>query len=345
VAVREHAPEAMTHAKSPSLRTPARWALVLAFALVYLSWGTTYLAIKEGVKTLPPALFGGTRVATAGLLLLGYLLLRGEPLRLPRRDFLVTAAAGLCLFVGGNGLVTFAETTVPSGMTSVLVATTPLWIAVAEALWPRGERLTARGWAGVLIGLAGVLVLLAPELPAVAEVRDAGPLLVLGSASCWALGSVLLRHGRRGGSHLASAAYQMAIGGGGLALVGLLGGEAGELASEQFTPAAVFSFFYLLVVSSLVGFLAYNWLLHHVSAPLAGTYAYVNPAVAVVVGWLLGGEAITGWIVGGLGIILAGVALVRTGAGGKRTGKETPRAAPVRERFPTPLPDGRGARR
>ena len=118
---------------SPSRRPPA-WAIPLAFAVVYTVWGTTYLAIKAGVRTLPPALFGGTRVAAAGLVLLAYLALRGEPLRLARRDLAVTVVAGLFLFLGGNGLITVGQKTVDSGAASILVATTPLWIALAEAL-------------------------------------------------------------------------------------------------------------------------------------------------------------------------------------------------------------------
>ncbi len=292
---------------------PAAWKIVLAFGLVYVAWSTTYLAIKEGVKTLPPALFAGTRLASAGLLLLGYLVLRREPLRLSRRDLLATIIAGVCLFVGGNGLITVAETTVDSGMASVLVATTPVWIALAECLWPWGERLSLRGWLGVLIGLAGVLVLLVPKL---SDPRlffhDTGPLLVLGSAGSWAIGSLVLRYGRRGGSHLTSASYQMIVGGMMLSVIGWLRGEAKSLTAESFTFGGVFSFFYLLVVGSLIGFLAYSWLLQHVSATQAGTYAYVNPALAVLVGWLFG-EEVTIWVAAGLVVILGGVALVRGG--------------------------------
>src|SRR5207237_252487 len=138
-------------------------------------------------------------------------------------------------------------------------------------------------------------VLLAPRLRDPADfLRDAGPLLVLGSAASWALGSVLLRHRRLAAPHLTTAAYQMILGGGSMALIGLLTGEASRLSAEQFTPTAVYAFFHLLVVGSLVGFVTYNWLLGHVSAALVGTYAYVNPMVAILVGWLLNGEAITG---------------------------------------------------
>src|SRR5262245_2797136 len=141
-------------AKPSSPHRPAASAVALAFALLYLSWGTTYLAIKEGVRDLPPALFGGVRVCLAGVLLAAYPALRGEPLRLPRRELLWTGLGGLLLFVGGNGMITAAEKTVPSGVASVLVATTPLLMALLETLWPRGERLSARGWLGLLVGLA-----------------------------------------------------------------------------------------------------------------------------------------------------------------------------------------------
>ena len=300
-------------------RRPAAWAVGLAFALVYTSWGTTYLANKEGVRALPPALFGGTRICLAGLVLLSFLALRGEPLRLARRDLFWAALAGLLLFFCGTGLISVAlrhiDRSEASILASILVATTPLWTALLETCWPGGDRLRGRGWAGLLLGLAGVLILLGPKLRDPASLlRNAGPLLVLGSAFSWSVGSVLLRHRRVRGSHLASAAYQMSIGGGVLTLAGLALGEARQLTPESFTPASVYSFFHLLVFGSLIGFLSYNWLLGHVSAPLASTYAYVNPLIAILVGWLVGGEEPTAWALAGLVVILAGVALVRGGA-------------------------------
>jgi len=299
---------------SPFARPPARWSVVLAFALVYLSWGTTYLAIKKGVESFPPALFGGSRVALAGLILLLFMRLRGRSLRLPRSDFLCVAVMGVLFFVGGNGLITYAEKSVTSGMASVLAATSPLWMAVLEILWPWGEKLRLRGWAGLVVGLGGVLILLAERLHAPSDFwRDTGALLVIGSALSWAVGSFLVRHRRLRADHLTVAAYQMFIGGGCLFLIGLLIGEAGQLQREQFTPTAVYSFFHLLVFGSLIGFVAYNWLLGHVSVALVGTYAYVNPVVAILAGWLINNEAITLWIVSGMAVILAGVALVRGG--------------------------------
>ncbi len=299
---------------NPGLPRPSPWALVLAFALIYLSWGTTYLAILIGVRDehLPPALFGGVRVGTAGLLLFGYSAWQGHRLRLGRRDLRVTAGAGVLLFVCGNGLITWAEETVDSGVAAVLAATTPLWIGLLAYLWPKGERLTRRGWFGLALGLGGVLVLLAPRLshPA-AFVHDFGPLLVLGSAASWGLGALVIRHHPPAGDHLAIAAYQMMIGGAALALVGILLGEPARL-PDHVTPGAAGAFLYLLVVGSLIGFVAFNWLLRHVKASQVSTYAYVNPIVAVVIGWAAG-EALTPWVVGGIGVILTGVFLVRGG--------------------------------
>jgi drug/metabolite transporter (DMT)-like permease len=297
-----------------SLHRPARWALLLAFGALYLSWGTTFLAIKKGVEAFPPCLFSGSRIALAGLILFAYLGLRGRSLRLPRREIGWMALIGGLLFVGGNGMLTAGEKSVPSGAASVLVAATPLWLAVLELLWPQGDRLTARGWLGLIAGLTGVLVLLTPKLhdPATLS-HDAGLWLILGSPIAWSIGSLIVRHRRSPADHLTAAAFQMVLGGVGLLFLGVVLGESAAVERQAFTLAAVYSFFHLLVFGSLIGFVAYNWLLGHVSATLASTYAYVTPALAILAGWALGGESITGWVVGGLAIILTGVALVRYG--------------------------------
>ena len=293
---------------------PSKWALALAFGLVYVCWGTTYLAMKKGVREehLPPALFGGVRVTIAGLLLLSCQLARGERVRLAVHDRLPIVLSALLLFVGGNGLINVAGQTLDSGVCAVLAATTPLWIGLFEMFWPAGERLSGRGWLGLVIGLAGVLVLCVPLLDRSSRLElDIGYLIVLGSATCWALGSLVSRHCPVSCPHLTGAAYQMILGGGSLALVGVLCGEIQRLPA-QITPRAAEAFLWLLVVGSLLGFVAFNWLLAHVSASHVGTYAYVNPAIAVVLG-VLDGEPLTAWLLGGIVIILIGVALVRTG--------------------------------
>ncbi len=304
---------------------PSPWAIALAFALVYLSWGTTYLAIRVGVHEhhLPPALFTGSRVGAAGWLVLAYLGLRGEPLRLPGREFVWIAVSGCLLFVAGNGLVAVAMDSVHSGTAAVLVATTPLWMALLETFWPGGERLSGRGWLGLAVGLGGVMVLLAPTLQDPGQaLRDTGPILLLGSSIAWAVASLLLRYRRRTGPPLAAAAYQMALGGTSLAFLGLALGDGERLTVRHLTPGAVGAFVYLLVVGSLVGFVAFNWLLVHVRATLVGTYAYVNPLVAILVGILWGDGELTGWVIGGVLTILAGVALVRS-SGVPRQGRKT----------------------
>jgi drug/metabolite transporter (DMT)-like permease len=293
---------------------PANWSIVLAFALVYISWGTTYLAINEGVKALPPALFSGVRIVLAGLILLGFLWWRGERLRLEGWEWLWAAVLGGLFFAVGSYCCALGQKTVSSGTASVLVATVPLWLGLLEMLWPQGERLTLRGWSGLVLGLGGIVLLPAPR----ADGNGGhslywGPLLVLVSAFAWAFGSLILRHRRRGGAGLLEVAYQMVIGGGVLTVLGLALGETRELTPSSFTPASVWAFFHLLIFGSLVGYLAYTWLLGHVSATLAGTYAYVNPLVAILIGWLLGGDELTGWIIGGMVVILAGVTLVRSG--------------------------------
>lgn len=319
--------------------TPPLWQIALAFATMYVTWGTTYLAIKYGVRdeALPPFLFGGFRILAAGLLLSAWLVLRGR-WTWPRADELpgMIGVAAL-LFVAGNGLITVAEITVDSGAAAVLAATTPLWMGLFGMLLVGSEKLTVRGWLGLLIGLGGVLVLLSPRLsdPA-AFFRDAGPFLVLGSAASWALGSLLLRRQVHRGDHFVVAAQQMLLGGIGLILLGLAVGETRDLPAT-ITPGAIGAFLYLLVVGSLFGFVAFNWLLVHVSPSKVGTYAYVNPAVAVLVGWAFG-EDITWPILAGIAIILLGVFLIRRGDKPVRVPLTDAPARPLEESCPVLLP-------
>ncbi len=299
-------------------RSPSPWALALGFAVIYTTWGTTYMAIKLGVRDehLPPLLFGGARIFLGGLLLWCYQWLRGAELHIPARDVLRLWGIGLSFFVAGNGFIGYGQKTVDSSLAAVLVASTPLWIGLFATLWPHGERLTPRGWIGLIIGLLGVVVLLAPGLiTADLAVRPGGVACVLASAMSWAFGSVALRHVRLPQPHLTVAACQMLMGGASMLLAGASIGEIGALPQEV-TTGAILVFCYLLVVGSLGGFIAYNWLLGHVSAAKVGTYAYVNPLVAVLIGWSFG-ETVSWLLFAGMGVILFGVFLVR---GGERHG-------------------------
>ncbi len=295
--------------ESPTSR-PSAWAFVAAFTAVYLAYGLNYLAIEEGVKTLPPFLFAGAHVTLAGSLMFGWLLLTRQPIGLAWPNLAWAVAGGVIVFVGGTGLVTMAETTVPSDAASVLRSTTPVWVAVLEWLRPKGERLTGPAWAGLVLAVGGVLVMVVPKLESAKHLSaELGPLLVLASALSWAVGAIVLRHHRPCPSNALATAYQMTAGGLGMALLGLALGEARDFRLTDLTRDAVLAFCFLLFVHSLLGFSSLNWLLKHVSAPLATTKFYVSPLVAVLAGWLVLGEQLTPRMVEGMGLILAGVAL------------------------------------
>jgi drug/metabolite transporter (DMT)-like permease len=322
---------------------PAAWAVVLALALVYLTWGTTYLAIKVGVEAFPPALFGGTRILLAGVLLLGFLALRGQSLRISMRELRSLVLVSLFMFVGGNFLISLAEQlTHESGEAAVLVATTPLWMALLEMLLPRGDRLTWKGWLGLALGLVGVGVMMKPPHDATELFVNPGRFLVLGSSFCWAVGSFLLRHRRRGAAgRLTVGAYQMILGGAAMCLLGLSLGELNAVTPEKFTLPAVLAYCHLLIFGSLVGFLAYLWLLDHVPAALAGSYAYVNPVVALLVAWGWGQETIGVQMLLGVAIILGSVFLVRSGTALRVAPAEKTEEASQNDHRTLPLPKQR----
>jgi len=291
-------------------RRPPAWAFVLAFSVVYLAYGLNYLAIREGVKTLPPFLFAGSHVTLAGLLVFIWLLLRREPLGLEWRNFLWAAAGGVVVFIGGTGLVTMAERQVHSGVASILRSTTPVWVAVLEWLRPKGERLNAAAWGGFLLAIGGVLLLVLPKIESAQSFsQDVGPLLVLASALSWAVGAIILRHHRPCPSNLLATAYQMTLGGIVMVLLGLALGEGPQFRPAELTRDALFAFLFLLLVHSLIGFSALNWLLQHVPASLATTKFYVSPAIAVLAGFLVAGDHITPGMIGAMALILGGVAL------------------------------------
>jgi len=297
-----------------ALRQPAPWALLLGFTVLYVSWGTTYLPTRIAIhdEKMPPLLFGGIRIFCAGMVLLFYQIGRGAKVGLTGAEFGKILLASVLLFVFGNGLLNVANETVPSAVCAILAATTPLWIGLFAMLWPRGERLTRRGWLGLLLGLAGVVLLLIPELSNPATfVENIGVVFMLGSAVSWSIGALFLRHVRVRTAHLTTAAYQMIFGGAGSTLLGVLLDEPSRW-PDQLSTRVIQTFFYLLLIGSLAGFVAFNWLLGHVAAAKVGTYAYVNPVIAIVVGWAAG-EEITGLIMLGICVILLGVFLVRSG--------------------------------
>ena len=284
------------------------WKVLGALCLLYLCWSTTYLAIRIGVKDLPPFLFAGTRVTLASLCLLGVLALVGgwRAASMTWRDLAWTAVVGIFLFVGGNGLVTLAQKSIESGLAALLIATTPLWMAILEGVWPGGERLHVAGWLGLGLGMTGVALLARGQ-----QGEATGMALVLCSACAWGVGSFIQRRSKPQGSPYLHAGWQMAFGGIASTLIGLGLGETSQLTAESITLRAVGAFFYLLVIGSLVGFVAYIWLLKHVGTALAGTYAYVNPVLSVILGALVEGEQVTWSMLAAGPLVLSSVALVR----------------------------------
>ena len=286
-----------------------RFLIGLNFAAVYTLWGSTYLAIRYGLADLPPALMAGTRFSIAGALLLAFLLWRREPLP-PRSLWWPIAVTGLLLLFGGNFLVTWAELTVPSGMAAVIVANLPFFVAALEAMRKDGERLSAGGVLGLFIGFCGLLVLMWPKLHAggrhgLYDFR--GEFALLAANLCWAAGSIYARRRIRGIAPLMGVALEMLVAGVTLTAAGL---AAGEAARYHFTARAAVAVGWLVVAGSLCGYSSYIWLLHHVPPAKVSTYAYVNPIIAVVLGWLLLGEPLDARIAIGTGIILGGVAVV-----------------------------------
>lgn len=283
-----------------------RSAIWLAFATVYLVWGSTYLAIRVGVQDLPPFLFAGVRFLIAGALMAVYCQLRGigwpsDPQ--DRRRILITA---VLMLVGGNGLVTWAEQWVPSNQAALIVATSALWMAGLGSLGRRGE--AVNGWTrvGLLVGFAGVALLVAEGLG-----EDTAPWLAYGalvlSPLLWALGSI---YARRDATHchpMMTVTLQMLVTGVIQTSVGLLLGEA---ARWQWTADSLWALAYLVVFGSCIAYAAYYWLVHQVTPSQLGTYAYVNPAVAVLLGWLLLGEGLNAAQLAGTVVILLAVIVV-----------------------------------
>ncbi len=294
--------------------TPPTWQLAVAFAILYIVWGTTYLAIQIGVldEQMPPLLFGGTRICCAGLILLVFQFIRGQQLRFSAKDAVGMFASSLLMLVVGNGLISIALQTVKSGESAVLAATTTLWIALFGMTFAGGDRLRPLGWLGLLVGLAGVVVLQLPKLAeqGVGFARNIGPWLTLISAASWGIGTVLVRHTTIRLPRLSSMGWQMSLAGAVMVGAGFLYGES---IPARVSGRAIGAFLYLLIVGSLIAFVAFHWLLEYVSAPKVGTYAYVNPLVAVLLGAWLHDEPISRALIGGMTLILAGVFLVRGG--------------------------------
>ncbi|MBB5318654.1 EamA family transporter [Tunturibacter empetritectus] len=288
------------------------WKTLLAFAIIYFVWGSTFLAIRIGVHEVPPFLFAAMRFIVAGLVLFGWMIAKGE--RLPdRRQWGSISLIALLIFVFDYGLLFWAEQRVPSGIAAVMMATIPVFMALSEIVFLRTQRLTVRLAFALLIGVGGVAVLMSHSLNlggAAIETTGAAALIV-GSLS-WAVASVLSRVLPLPELKVMSSGAQMLTGGLLLAVVAAGLGEFRGFHPGSVSRGAWFALLYLIVAGSIVGFTAYVWLIHHESPTKVGTYAYVNPVVAVVLGYFLGGEGLGLRTVLGTAFVLVSVVLITT---------------------------------
>jgi drug/metabolite transporter (DMT)-like permease len=291
---------------------PPTWKTLLAFAIIYFVWGSTFLAIRIGVREVPPFLLAALRFLIAGLILYLWMLAQGE--RSPSiRQWMSVFLLALLIFVFDYGLLFWAEQRVPSGIAAVMMATIPVFIALAEIIFLRTQQLTLRLSVALLIGIGGVAVLMSRSLNlGGAPVDRAGAVALIFAAISWSISSTLTRKLPLPASKVMSSGAQMLAGG---ILLTLAAATLGEF--RNFHPAAVsraawLALLYLIVAGSILGFTAYVWLIHHQSPTKVGTYAYVNPVVAVLLGYFFGGEALGVRTVLGTLFVLVSVVVITT---------------------------------
>jgi drug/metabolite transporter (DMT)-like permease len=268
------------------------WKILLAFAIIYFVWGTTYLAIRVGVHEVPPFLLAAIRFLIAGGVLYGWMIAQGEHSPSARQWMSVSAIAFL-IFVLDYGLLFWAEEKVPSGIAAVMMATIPVFMALSEIIFLRTQKPTVRLTLALLIGVGGVAVLMSRSLNlGGAPIDKTGALALIVASISWSLASVLTRKLTLPPSKVMSSGAQMLAGGVFLALTAAALGEFRSFHPSTVSRGAWFALLYLIVAGSIIGYTAYVWLLHYESPTKVGTYAYVNPVVAVLVGYFLGGETL-----------------------------------------------------
>jgi drug/metabolite transporter (DMT)-like permease len=329
-------------------REAPAWQVWAALWTVYIVWGSTYLAIRIAVETLPPMLQGGVRFLVAGLVMYTFLLLRRgrAEVSVSARELGAAALVGAALLVGGNGVVAIAEQEVPSARAALIIASVPLWVVVLRFL--TGEAVSRVTLGGVVVGFGGVALLVASGTAG--EVAGWAQLLMIVASVSWATGSFFSQHLPLPANPFVSTALQMLCAGALLLVASVVSGEAFSAQPASFSVRSLGALGYLVVAGSLGAFSAYTWLLQHAPISKVATYAYVNPVVAVFLGWLILAERITPVIVIAAAIIVASVASIvrqehagrrgRRGAAGSRIEPEPPPEASAPEATPA-----RGARR
>lgn len=306
---------------SGSAHAPRKPAIVAAFAALYLIWGSTYLAIRLAIESIPPLLMAGTRFFLAGLIMYGIALWHGAP-KSSLAEWRTAFVVGTCLLFFGNGGVTVAEQWVATGLASLLVATVPIYIALLVWLSRSSPRPSALVLTGLAGGFVGVGILVGPVLssppPAGHGYPGLGMLILLFGSLVWSIGSLYSRHARASAPPFLSSAQTMLCGGGLMFLAGLISGEGKDFHPEKMTALSFGAFVYLVLIGAVIGYTAYIWLLRHCDPAKVATYAYVNPVVAVLLGVLFAGETMTGRTALAATIIVGSVALVITAQQSKK---------------------------
>jgi drug/metabolite transporter (DMT)-like permease len=291
---------------------PRAWKVLLAFAIIYFVWGSTFLAIRIGVQEVPPFLLAGMRFVIAGFVLFAWMRAKGTAFP-TRREWRSVGLLAVLFFVLDYGLVFWAEVRVPSGITAVMMAMIPAFMAVSEILILKTQRLTLRLGAALLVGLGGVAVLVSRSASfGDAPINTFGAVALLVASISWAMGSALTRKLPLPSNKAMSSGAQMLIGGVLLTLTAASLGELRGFHIHAVSERAWIALAYLIVAGSIVAFTAYVWLIHHESPTKVGTYAYVNPVVAVVLGYLFAGEALSFRTIAGTTLILVSVVVITT---------------------------------
>ena len=308
--------------------TPSKASVAAAFAAVYVLWGSTFLFIRFAVETIPPFLMGGARFLLAGVLLYAWARLRGAAPLTPRQ-WRGAAVVGLLLMGMGNGAVVWAEQHSASSVAPLLVAASPFWSVLIEWLRPGGHRPRPAVVAGLLVGLAGVAVLIGPARLEGGGADLLGIAAVLAGTVAWSSGSMYSRPADRPASPLLGTAASMLCGGAFLLVIAISAGELARFDPARVSTRSAVGFVYLLTAGSLIGFSAYVWLLGVSTPARVATYAYVNPLVAVFLGWAVGGEPVGTRMLTASAVILGGVALITSASGPPKPPAESSEVAPV----------------
>ena len=308
-----------------------RTRILLAFAAVYVLWGSTYLFIKYAIETIPPFMLGASRFVVSGAILYVLARWRGAP-KPTSHELRLAAITGVLMLGLGNGGVMLAEKTVPSGIVALIVSSVPIWVVLIDWLRPKGVRPKKTMFAGLALGVVGMIILIGPRaIVGEGNIDEIGTVILLVGSVSWSIGTLMTRWSTRPGSPLVFAALQMLAASAAMAIMSLTTGDWRQFTWSGMSGLSAFSFWYLVIAGSIVGYTAYVYLLGVVSAAKASTYAYVNPIIAVVLGWMFANEPLGGRTIIAAAVILGGVAIITSSqsSSGATTGEHP---------LPTPSP-------